>query len=439
MAPTFAVRRREPELIGPASPTPWETKRLSDIDDQGTLRANVRFFFFYRGVLRGESGNDPVGAIRRALSEALVHYYPFAGRLREVEGGKLVVDCTGEGITFVEADADVRFADLEAAAGPGLTPPFPCMDELAFDADGVSGILGGPLVLIQVTRLLCGGFVVGHRFNHTMCDATGIAMFMHAVAELARGLPTPTIAPTWSRHLLDARSPPAPSLSHREYDVVVASLPPSPPTDDMVLRSFLFCPSDVAAMKKSLPPGLRDTATSFEVLAAFLWRARTTALALRPEEETRLVTVVNLRRHVALGLPAGYYGYACANPTVVMAAGALLSRPMADVVELVRETKASVTPEYARSMADHLVLHGRPALATANLFVLTDLRRVGFDRVDFGWGEPVYAGAGRSMLWVSSLITVSNGAGKNVVAVPVALPRLAMERSASEIETLAKV
>ncbi|KAI5001758.1 hypothetical protein ZWY2020_026408 [Hordeum vulgare] len=131
-----------------------------------------------------------------------------------------------------------------------------------------------------------------------------------------------------------------------------------------------------------------------------------------------------MRRHFALGLPAGYYGYACANPAVVMASGALLSRPMGDVVDLVREAKASVTAEYACSMADYLVLHGRPALAAANLFTLTDLRRIGFDRVDFGWGEPVYAGEARSMLWLSSLITIKNGGGQNVVAVPVALPRL---------------
>ncbi|KAI4979595.1 hypothetical protein ZWY2020_016348 [Hordeum vulgare] len=165
----------------------------------------------------------------------------------------------------------------------------------------------------------------------------------------------------------------------------------------MVMRSFLYGPSDVAVMKKSLPPGLHDTTTSFEVLAAFLWRACTAALALRSDEETRLVTVVNMGRHFALGLPAGYYGYACANRAVVMAAGALLSRPIGDV-DLVREAKASVTNEYARSMEDYLVLDGRPALTAANLFTLTDLRRIGFDRVDFGWGEPVYAGAARSML-----------------------------------------
>ena len=152
----FGVRRGEPVLVGPAAPTPRETKRLSDIDDQETLRGHVPFVFVYRGgrgevVRAAEAGDrDPAATIRRALGEALVPYYPLAGRLREVEGRKLVVDCTGEGVTFVEADADVRLAELEAASSGGLRPPFPCMDQLLFEVDGSGGVLNCPLLLIQV-------------------------------------------------------------------------------------------------------------------------------------------------------------------------------------------------------------------------------------------------------------------------------------------------
>ncbi|KAF7003796.1 hypothetical protein CFC21_019082 [Triticum aestivum] len=433
---SFTVLWREPVLVGPASPrTPREKKRLSDVDDQDELRSHIRGIFFYRRG--GLARDDPVDIIRRALSEALVHYYPLAGRLREVGNRKLVVDCTGQGVTFVKADADVRLADLEADV-PGLMPPFPWIEELCFEVDGSSALLNCPLVIIQVTRLLCGGFAVWHSFNHTMCDAAGFIQFLNAVAELARGLPAPTVAPAWSREVLDARSPPTPAFPHREYDPVPRTQTPT--EDDIVRRAFVFGPSEVAAIEKVMPPHLRDRATSFEVLAAVLWRARTAALrTLWSDEEARLVTVVSVRRHsTALRLPAGYDGFACAYVTVVMAAGTLLSCSLAEVVEQVREAKASVTPEYMRSTADLLVLRGRPPLARANMFLLSDLRHVGFQRVDFGWGEPVYGGPSGIKFGSAFFVAVKNSDGADAVAVPVALPTMAMEKFAAEIQSLLK-
>ncbi|TVU17907.1 hypothetical protein EJB05_33968, partial [Eragrostis curvula] len=85
---TFAVRRREPVLVGPATPTPRDTKRLSDIDDQAVLRGHVPFVFLYRGG-KGVRADDPATVIRRALEAALVPFYPLAGRVREVEARKL--------------------------------------------------------------------------------------------------------------------------------------------------------------------------------------------------------------------------------------------------------------------------------------------------------------------------------------------------------------
>ena len=62
-------------------------------------------------------------------------------------GWKLAVDCTGEGVLFVEADADVGLEHF----GDPLLPPFQCLEELIFDVPDSSAILNTPLLLFQVT------------------------------------------------------------------------------------------------------------------------------------------------------------------------------------------------------------------------------------------------------------------------------------------------
>lgn len=299
-----------------------------------------------------------------------------------------------------------------------------------------------------MTRLLCGGFVLALRLNHTICDAIGIAQFMSATAELARGLPAPTVTPAWSRELLEARSPPRPSFPHREFDAVPAnvSVPRwagAMPAGDMITRTFTFRPADVTAIKRGLPPSLRDMATTFETLTAALWRARTAALLVPADEEVRVVSIVGFRGVPELALPAGYYGNACVPVSALTTAGALLAGSLGDAVELVRETKAAVTAEYVRSTVDLLVLRGRPCVALHNLFLVSDNRHAGFHRVDFGWGEPVYGGPAAALFGPSFLVHVGNGGGadgegKGKVGVLIVLPRPAMDRFASEVETLLK-
>ncbi|MBA0632893.1 hypothetical protein Godav_001558, partial [Gossypium davidsonii] len=117
----FSVQRCKPELLAPTKPTPHEHKLLSDIDDQAALR-------FQGGTCK-----------------CLVFYYPFAGRLRKGGNGKLIVDCTGEGVIFIKADVDVTLEQF----GNALHSPFPCFDELLYDVSGSEGMLNCPLLLIQ--------------------------------------------------------------------------------------------------------------------------------------------------------------------------------------------------------------------------------------------------------------------------------------------------
>lgn len=145
-SPVFSVKRRGPELVTPAKPTPRESKYVSDIDGQQTLLFQIPFIMFYPSRNPSMKGKDPVMVIKDALSKALVYYYPLAGRIREKPNRKLFVDCTGEGVLFIEADADITLDQL----GHAILPPLPCIEELLFDVSGSSYIVGCPLMLIQV-------------------------------------------------------------------------------------------------------------------------------------------------------------------------------------------------------------------------------------------------------------------------------------------------
>ncbi|KAM0828186.1 hypothetical protein ACQ4PT_067714 [Festuca glaucescens] len=148
---TFTARQSEPELVRPARPTPIEAKALSDLDDQWTLRFYESIVGFFRAPHGGGAKPGKVAkGIKAAMAGALVYYYPMAGRLRTIPGGnKLEVDCTGEGVMFVEATVDVQLEDL----GQPLLPPYPCVEEFMGDAGDTRDVVGKPLLFLQVNVL----------------------------------------------------------------------------------------------------------------------------------------------------------------------------------------------------------------------------------------------------------------------------------------------
>ncbi|KAH6799240.1 HXXXD-type acyl-transferase family protein [Perilla frutescens var. frutescens] len=192
---TFKVTRKSPVLIPPAKPTPHELRFISDIDDQYGLHFQMPLIEIYRNN-PSMRGKDLVKTIRDAVAKALVFYYPFAGGLRKCATGKLVVECTKEGVVFVEADADVSLQQLGT-----FVPSIPNLQDLLHDVPGMAGVINSPLMLIQVTRLICGGFIFAFCYSHTMSDATGILQFLTAVGELTRGAGCLSVPPVWERHV----------------------------------------------------------------------------------------------------------------------------------------------------------------------------------------------------------------------------------------------
>ncbi|TXG75512.1 hypothetical protein E1A91_D13G190800v1 [Gossypium mustelinum] len=433
----FTVRRCEPELVAPAKPTPYEQKLLSDIDDQASLRFQVPVINFYQYEPSME-GKDPAEVIREAIAQTLVCYYPFAGRLREGATGKLIVDCTGEGVIFIKADADVTLEQF----GEPLRPPFPCSDELLYNVPGSEGMLNCPLLLIQVTRLKCGGFIFALRLNHVMSDGIGLAQFLFAIGEKARGVATHSISPVWERHLLDARHPAGITFTHREYDEVEGPVT-TPITilsfENPIQRSFSFGFAEVSILRSLLPPHLRRC-TTFELITACLWRCRTLAINLDPDEEVRMICAVNARSKFNPSFPSGYYGNVFVIPAAITTVKSLREKPLGYAVELIKQAKASVTEEYVKSVAALMVAQGK-RIHFPNVigtYIISDLIRVGIEDTDFGWGKAVFGGPMIAVGVISFLMPTKNKKGEVGRVASICLPAPAMERFAKELENMLK-
>ncbi|KAF1002091.1 benzyl alcohol O-benzoyltransferase-like [Apium graveolens] len=434
----FQVRRQPPELIIPAKPTPNDRKPLSDLDDRDGLRYKLSGVQIY-GPNPCMENDDPVKVIREALAKTLVFYFPFAGRLREGPDRKLTVDCTGEGVVFVAAKADVRAEEFP------LYPPFPCMDQLLYDHDhlhGSHGIVNSPLMFIQVTRLLCGGFMLAIKFTHNMCDAFGMSQFLTALGDIALGRTNPSVLPVWKRELLNVRNPPQATCTHHEFTQLATKSTTDPnPDSDMVYRSFFFNSTNVSVLRNLVPPHLAKCST-FDLLAACIWRNRTIALALHPQQRVRLVFAVNARSRLKSSIPIGYYGNVFVLPGVISTVDELCKNPIGYALELVMNAKANVTEEYVRSFIDLTVLKARAPISTEWTYIVDDLTQLGLWDTNYGWGKPIYGGMAYSEVDPTPgtgnyflRIRKKDGDEDEIVA-PMCLPASAMEKFEKELEKL---
>ncbi|GLJ11812.1 hypothetical protein SUGI_0177670 [Cryptomeria japonica] len=377
----FKVRRQEAVLVAPSLPTPREILYLSNIDDQAGLRFHIPFVQFYKHNILKEY-QDPAKVIREALGKVLVHYYPFAGRLREAAAGKLLVECTGEGVLFVEADADVTLAEFG-----NVQPPIPGFDDLLHDILSPQTVINSPLLLIQVMRLKCKGFIFALLLNHIMTDSKGLIQFLTALGEIAMGASGPSIPPVWEREMLKPRLKPSINFPHYEYDQVPRQIMTA---NEMSHASFFFGPKEIASLKRQVP----QKTPTFEVLSGCLWRVRTRALNMAADKEVRFIFPIDVCSKFEPPLPHGYYGnsftFASAKTTVREVA----NKPLSYAVELINRAKTMVNNEYMKSVIDLMEVKGRPHITLLRSFVVSDMTKLRFGDVDFGWGKAVYGVVG---------------------------------------------
>lgn len=291
----------------------------------------------------------------------------------------------------------------------------------------------------QVTHLGCGGMVLCTAINHCLCDGIGTAQFLHAWARAARSDAGVDHAVAHDRRALRPRCPPRVEFAHPEYHQVAGGVDESTLLDHLLGQplspvSLTFTAAHLAHLKKQLllsAPALKRC-TSFEALAATVWRAWVRALDPPAALRVKLLFSVNARRRLKPELPEGYYGngfvLGCAQSTAGQVAEAAAP---ATVIRLVQEAKERVDDGYVRSMVDLLEERrvggggggAKPDLSAS--LVISAWTRLGLEDLDFGAGAPAHMGPLTSEIYCVFVPVAGDPGG---VTVLVSVPQAAADK-----------
>ncbi|KAI3825593.1 hypothetical protein L1987_07085 [Smallanthus sonchifolius] len=433
--PDCRYEHKQPSLIKPSSHTPNHMLYLSNLDDQKFLRFSIKYLYLFQKSV-------PINLLKHSLSRVLVDYYPLAGRLKNLQShhehhdddydddgdddgdddDKLQVDCNGEGAVFAEA-----FMDLSAQEFLQISNK-PCKSwrKLLFRVDAPTFVDTPPLV-VQVTKLRCGGMILCTAINHCLCDGIGTSQFLQAWAYLTtKPNGSVPITPFHSRHVFKPRSPSSllpsvhPAFTKTVYNPTIGdclSLNLYLQSQPLVPASLTYTASNILCLKSQCVPSLKST--TFEVLASHTWRSWAKSLDLQPLLEVKLLFSMNIRNNVIPEIPKGYYAngfvLACAKTTV----NELVDGNLHHVVKLVQEAKSSLTDNRISEIIALLEDKNVKTDLTTSL-VISQWSRLGLESLDFGEGTPLHMGPLTSDIYCLFLPVVGDS---NDIRVLLSLPK----------------
>ncbi|KAI4998926.1 hypothetical protein ZWY2020_054268 [Hordeum vulgare] len=377
MAAAPTVTKSPPALVPPAGPTPGGTLPLSSIDKTAAVRVMVDFIQVFQSPHSDSSSADEqVAAMRQGFARALVPYYPVAGRIAEPSPGEPVVDCTAEGVWFVEAAASCSLADVNGLEDrPLAIPKADLIPRPAADHK-----LEDQILLAQITKFSCGGYAVGICFSHLVFDGQGAAQFLTAVGEMARGLPEPSVKPIWSRDAIP--NPPKPPLGP----------PPSFTAFNFVKSTVEISLDSIKRVKDQVASETAQRCSTFDVVTAMIFKCRAAAIGFAPDAEVRLGFAAGTRHLLGSSLPSpdGYYGNCVYPGGLARASKDVEEASLVEIVTAIREAKDALSARFLDWLGGGAKdSHYNVSLDYGTL-VVTDWSHVGFNDVDYGFGEPTY-------------------------------------------------
>ncbi|CAN1168916.1 Shikimate O-hydroxycinnamoyltransferase [Linum perenne] len=246
-----------------------------------------------------------------------------------------------------------------------------------------------------VTYFKCGGVSLGVGIQHQVADGFSGLHFVNTWSEMCRGIHL-NLRPMIDRSLLRARDPPRPTFPHIEYQPSPTMKTPIPTVGD-IANAYVTCQifkitrDKINALKsksKSKESENIVTYSSYEVLAAHIWRCVSEARGLSDNQETKLYIATDGRSRLRPRLPPEY-----------SLVGDLLNQPNWLVAGQIHDALTRMDDEYLRSALDYLQVQpdlsslekGAHTFRCPNLGI-TNWVRLPVHDADFGWGRPIFMG-----------------------------------------------
>ncbi|WJX37170.1 sphingosine N-acyltransferase [Trifolium repens] len=452
---TLNLKMKDVELVKPSKFTPSCILSLSTLDNRGIYNNHCQTVHVYRSseTRDFDSSFNLCHVFKEALSKALFYYYPFAGRLmKHADDGKLRVNCNPDaenyGVPFLEAIANCTLSsinyldntDTEIAKHLVLNP-----QDLSY-----------PLVF-KVTKFLCGGFTIGMGVLHAVCDGFGASQFFNTIVELARGRIEPSVKPVWERERLVGSITKQPFPLFPMNKESIAFSPFLNQTNSTSIKQYCFKVESemITKLKLSLMKESENIrVTTFESLAAYIWRSRARALKLNNNGDTMLTVLVGMRRNLKGydPIPKGFYGNSVMEANIVLKVNDLNEMSLYEIVKLIKEAKnVASSADYVKNTIDSLETNFKDRVnmvkSTGAVTVLTEWKHLGFmgENVDFGGYEIVnlvpapcnlFASVEMSVISSSNKFDDADPSMKGGINLFTSLPVAAMPKFKEEIEAL---
>jgi len=233
-------------------------------------------------------------------------------------------------------------------------------------------------------------------YNHCILDGIAVREFEANLASLTRGDDLITV-PNADRTLLRARNPPKIRHPHFEYSKSTnienlftirgtTSTNVKNSAAENQIHVLHLSPQKIASLKKKAQENKTlKNITTFQVVAAKIWKARTIATKMDDDKASTMLFPVDVRKMVVPELPHGFAGNALVPGFARATVKELIELEDGFLIRKVQEGIERLNDEYIKSGIDWLEVN-RGVPCKEDGFSLVAWWRLGLENEVFAWG-----------------------------------------------------